>query len=225
MDKELKLLADNYKLDQLYKNNLFTLKSICEFLGVWNNYTQEQQFQLENFTAKDSNLNKHYTYKGTYDNNYVYGEILRSGVDKLIEKIKKYKTITEKDVFIDIGSGCGKLVLHTAVTSPIKTIIGVEVVPQRQRYSKWIQNTLSIPEKSVFLIEKDIRDFDLSIVSIVFMNDICFDNELTWNIYERLPKGCHFITTKQVNACKILKEEFTVESSWDKKLKLNYYIK
>jgi len=35
MDKELKLLLDNHKLDQLYKNNLFSIKSICELLGNW----------------------------------------------------------------------------------------------------------------------------------------------------------------------------------------------
>ena len=54
MDKELKLLAENHKLDLLYKNNLFSLKSICQLLGVWDNYTPEQKFQLENFTKRDT---------------------------------------------------------------------------------------------------------------------------------------------------------------------------
>ena len=61
MDKELKLLLDNSKLDQLYKHNLFSIKSICEFLGVWNNYSPEDKFKLENFTKRDTDINKHFT--------------------------------------------------------------------------------------------------------------------------------------------------------------------
>ena len=116
MDKELKLLSDNYKLDQLYKNNLFTLKSICELLDVWSTYTPEQQYQLENFTARDSKINKHFTFKGNYNVNYVYGEILRSGVDLIIEKIKKHKVITNKDVLVDVGSGSGKFILAASLS-------------------------------------------------------------------------------------------------------------
>ena len=90
MDKELKLLLDNSKLDQLYKHNLFSIKSICEFLGVWNNYSSEDKFKLENFTKRDTNINKHFTYKGNYNNNFTYGEILRNGVDEIINKIKSF---------------------------------------------------------------------------------------------------------------------------------------
>ncbi len=225
MDNELKILADNYKLEQLYQNNLFSIKSICELLGVWDNYTPDQKFQLENFTARDTKINKHFTYKGTYNNNYTYGEILRNGVDSIIEKINKYKKISDKDLFVDIGSGSGKLILHTAIKSNIKTLVGLEIVPQRQRYSKYIQNKIDVGDKSVFFLEKDVRNFDLSVATIVFMNDVCFDNELSNHIYNSLPKGCHFITSKFMKDCKILKEEFTVDVSWGNKLKLFYYIK
>ncbi len=225
MDKELKLLNDNYKLDQLYQNNLFSLKSICQLLNVWDSYTPEQQFQLENFTARDTNINKHFTYKGSYNTNYVYGEILRAGTDTIIEKINKYKKISDKDVFVDIGSGAGKLVMHTAIKSDIKTLVGLEIVPQRQRYSKHILDKIKIDDKSIFFLEKDARDFDLSVATIIFMNDVCFEDSLTKEIYSRIPKGCHFITSKYINDCKILKEEFLVSVSWSKKHKFLYYIK
>lgn len=225
MDRELKLLADTHKLDLLYKNNLFSLKSICELLNVWNSYTPEQQYQLENFTHRDSMLNKHFTYTGNYNENYTYGEILRSGVDIIIEKINKHKNITPKDVFVDVGSGTGKLLLHVSIKSDINTFVGLEIVPQRQRYSKFIQNNILTEDKSVFFLEKDVRDFDLSIASIVFMNDVFFDNELSTCIYNKISKGSHFITSKIFPQCKLLKEEFFVDVSWGKKLKLHYYIK
>jgi 2-polyprenyl-3-methyl-5-hydroxy-6-metoxy-1,4-benzoquinol methylase len=225
MDKELKILLDNSKLDQLYNNNLFSIKSICELLGIWNNYSDEDKFKLENFTGRDSNINRHFTYSGEYNLNYTYGEILRSGVDIIIEKINRYRKPTEKDVFIDIGSGCGKLVLQMAIKSNIKTLVGVEIVSQRVKYAKYIQERILPENKSVFFIEKDVRNFDLSIATIVFVNDVLFDKDIVDYIFNSLPKGCHFITTRKVKSCKILKEEFTVDASWKNKLKLYYYIK
>jgi 16S rRNA G527 N7-methylase RsmG len=225
MDKELKLLLDNSKLDQLYKYNLFSIKSICEFLGVWDNYSDEDKFKLENFTKRDTTINKHFTYQGTYNTNYIYGEIIRSGVDDIIDKINKYRKPTEKDVFVDVGSGCGKLVIHTAIKSDIKTLIGVEIVPQRLRYSKRIKEDILPENKSVFFIEKDVRDFDLSIATIVFINDTVFKLDLVKDIFNKLPKSCHFITAHKIPECKILKDEFLVDTSWGNKLKLYYYIK
>jgi SAM-dependent methyltransferase len=224
MDKELKLLLDNSKLDQLYKNNLFSIKSICELLGDWNEYSTEEKFKLENITSRDSKINKHFTYKGNYDGNLTYGELLRSGVDEVISKINRYKKPTDKDVFVDVGSGSGKLILHTAIKSDIKTLVGVELLTQRCNYAKYIkQNTL--PENnSVFFINKNIKDFDLSIATIVFMNDVSFDDELVLDIYKLIPIGCHFISSRKIN-CKIMKEEFFVDVSWGDKLKLYYYIK
>ena len=98
MDKELKLLLDNSKLDQLYKHNLFSIKSICEFLGVWDIYSDEDKFKLENFTKRDTTINKHFTYKGAYNTNYTYGEIIRSGVDEIIGKMKNDITVIDTKV-------------------------------------------------------------------------------------------------------------------------------
>jgi len=225
MDKELKLLLDNHKLDQLYKNNLFSVKSMCELLGTWDQYSPEEKFKLENITKRDSRINKHFTYKGEYDEKFVYGEILRTGVDTIINKINKYKKPTEKDVFIDIGSGCGKLILHTAISSNIKTLVGVEILSQRCNYAKYIKSQILPDNNSVFFINKNIKDFDLSIATIVFINDLFLENRLVLDIYESLPKGCHFILSRKINQCKIMKEEFDVDVSWGDKLTFFYYIK
>ena len=224
MDKEIKILLDNSKLDQLYNYNLFSLKSICEFLGEWNNYSTEDKLRLENFTLRDTKINKNFTYKGNYNLDFTYGEISRSGVDEIIDKINKYRKPTEKDVFVDAGCGCGKLILHTAIKSDIKTLIGVEIVPQRFRYAKHIKEEI-LPEKSIFLFEKDIRKFDLSIATIVFTNDVTFNIDLVNEIFNKLPKGCNFITSHVRPDCKIFKDEFFVNTSWGNKLKLYYYIK
>lgn len=227
MDKELKILLDNHKLDQLYNNNLFSIKSISELLGIWNNYSEEDKFKLENFTSRDSKINKHFKYNGVYDDLVVYGEVSKKGVETLIEKINKYKKPTEKDVFLDVGSGCGKLVLHMAIKSDIKTLIGVEKVNQRNMYAKYIKEKVSpIEEKAIFFIEKNILDFDLSMASIVFINDVCISQFIVDKVFEKVKHGCHFITTKELNQCKILKEKFSLDVSWIKSgSDWNYYIK
>lgn len=225
MNKELKILLDNSKLDQLYNNNLFSIKSICELLGNWDQYSSEEKFKLENITQRDSRINKHFTYNGDYNDTLVYSEILRTGVNTIIDKINRYKKPTEKDVFVDVGSGCGKLVIHTAISTNIKTLVGVELLTQRYNYAKYIKDKIISDDKSVFFINKDIKEFDLSVATIVFMNDLFFSERVVLDIYESLSKGCHFILSTKIDECKIMKEEFNVDVSWGGQLKLYYYIK
>ena len=184
---------------------------------------------MENFTDRDSRLNKNFSYKGKYDSNVTYGEITKKGVQTIIEKITKYKDIKESDVFVDIGSGCGKLVLQIAVKTNFRNLVGIEIVDIRNKYAKSILEQI-VPiddkDKKIFFINKDVRDFDLSICKVVFMNNLFFDSDLNNIIYDRLSEGCHIISMSSFNKCKFLKDTFNVEVSWlDKGAKIYYYIK
>jgi hypothetical protein len=229
MDNELKLMVEDFKVEQIYKNSLFSVKSICEHLEIWNNYSDEEKFKLENFTARDSRLNKNFNYKGSYNSDYVYGEVTKKGVQTLIEKITKYKDIKESDVFADIGSGCGKLVLQMAVKTNFRNLVGIEIVDIRNKYAKSILEQISpIDDKKIFFINKDVRDFDLSICKVVFTNNLLFSSELNDLIYDRLPEGCHIISSASFNKCKFLKDSFNVDVSWSLDrggVKMYYYIK
>jgi hypothetical protein len=229
MDNELKLIMEDFKVDQIYKNSLFSLKSICEYLDIWNNYSDVEKFKLENFSDRDSKLNKNFDYKGTYDLNLTYGEITKKGVQTIIEKITKYKDIKESDVFADIGSGCGKVVLQMAVKTNFKNLVGIEIVDIRNKYAKSILEQISpIDDKKIFFINKDVRDFDLSICKVVFTNNLLFSSELNDLIYDRLPEGCHIISSAPFNKCKFLKDSFNVDVSWSLDrggVKMYYYIK
>jgi hypothetical protein len=227
MDKELKKMLDDSKIDKIYSNSLFGLKSISEHLGIWDSFSDSDKFLLENISHRDSYLNKNYQYKGKYDTNLVYGEITKKGVETIIEKINKYRKVTDKDVFVDIGSGSGKLVMHLGVKSTLKTLVGVELVEIRHKYAKHTYEQVSpIDDKSIFFINKSALDFDLSIATIIFINDVAFDNKLNESIYDKIPRGCHFITSKLIPECKILKEEILLDNSWStRKEKFYYYIK
>ena len=227
MDKELKQMLDNSKIDRIYSNSLFSLKSISEDLGIWKEFSDTEKLYLENITKRDSDLNKNFQFSGSYDMNLVYSEITRKGVETLSEKIEKYRKVTSKDVFVDIGGGCGKLSMHLGIISNLKTLVSVELVDIRHKYAKkTYEQVAPIDDKSIFFINKNIKDFDLSIATVVFMNDVCFSKELRDSIYEKIPRGCHFITSIERPECKILKEEILLNISWNKnKVKFYYYIK
>lgn len=225
MSENLKDLILENTLSELYKINLFSLKSIAQDLFIWDNYSDEEKWKLMNFTKRDTEINKTFTFDGEYNDEVVYGEILRPGVEKIWQAIQKYKKPTEKDVFVDIGSGCGKLLIHLSLISNLKTLIGVEKVELRSLFSKKIKERFLPESKSVFFINKDILQFDISFSTIVFMNDICFSERLQLDIWEKIPQGCHVICSKPMN-CKILKDEIILDISWNKRgWKWYYYIK
>lgn len=217
----MKELIIKSKLDALYMDTCFSIKSICTEMGIWGNYSKEEQYKLENLTLRDSDINKHFRYKGSYENKYVYGEILRSGVDLIIKKINRY--YGNDYIFIDIGCGLGKIVIHNAILSK-GTFVGVDIQKERILYAKHLKSKI-IPEcDNIFFINKDIKDFDLSIANIIFLNDVSFNNDEINAIYNKIPKGCHFITNHIID-CKLMKEEFDVNVSWGGKITLRYYIK
>lgn len=209
------------KLDTLYMDTLFSIKSICIEMGIWSTYTKEEQYKLENITKRDSVINKHFRYKGSYEDKYIYGEVLCNGVDQIINKINRY--FGNNYIFIDIGSGLGKIVIHNAILAK-GTFIGVDIVKERVMYAKYLKNKIIPENDNVFFINKDIKDFDLSIANVVFLNSVSFDNKEVIEIYNKIPTGCHIITNHILD-CKLMKEEFDVDVSWGGKITLRYYIK
>lgn len=223
MEKDIKTILIEHKISQIYNNNLSSIKSISEHLNIWENYSDNEKLKLENLTKSDSRINRNFKFEGKYDNNLSYSEITKKGTETLIEKIIRYKNISDKDVFVDIGSGCGKVVLHVALKTNIKTLIGIEKVSQRNLYAKKIYEQVSpISDKSIFLIEKDIIDFDLSKSTIIFINDISFDDKIMDRIIGKIPKNCHVITSHEMKDFK-LKEKFQIDTSWSNEQYFMYY--
>ena len=190
-------LLINSQIDLIYKENFFSLKMICQHLKIWDNYSDEEKFEIETATKRDSLINGHFNHKKSYDKLMVYGELTKFGVPTLYNYIKKNKEITDKDVFVDIGSGLGKLILHMSIISEFKTLVGVEYQDIRYKYSKHLKEKIGI-DKGIFLINKDITDFDLSIATVVFCDNVTWDKYFCKSIWDRLPKGCHYINYKKV---------------------------
>jgi hypothetical protein len=191
------LLLDS-QINTIYKESFFSLKMICQHLKIWNSYSDEEKLNIETATRRDSLINGHFKYKKDYDDLMVYGELTKLGVPTLYNYIKKNKEITNKDVFVDIGSGLGKLILHMGIISEFKTLVGVEYQDIRYKYSKYLQEKIGIIDKGIFLFNKDIKDFDISIATVVFCDNVTWNKDFCISIWERLPNGCHYITYKKV---------------------------
>ena len=212
------------KLDDLYLNNLFTVKSISEKLGIWETFSPEEKKTYENLTPLESELNgnSEVIIDTNENNKFGYGEITRDGVESFFEKIKSKKYITQDDVFLDIGSGNGKMVLHLSMISEFGEFIGVELQKIRHEYSKHILKDIN--NVNVKFINDNIRNFDLSKVTVIFMNDVLFEKEdIDW-VFDNIKSGTHIISFEQ-NDYKALDEVFLKMSWLHLPVKFNYYIK
>lgn len=61
-----------------------------------------------------------------------YGELTPAGVDRLLRELEP----TPDDVFYDLGSGIGKVVLQVAMSVPIARCVGVELSASRCRLAR-----------------------------------------------------------------------------------------
>jgi hypothetical protein len=57
----------------------------------------------------------------------IYGELTPNGVGTMLD----YLRLGRRDVFYDLGSGVGKVVIQTALTVPLKKCVGIELARSR----------------------------------------------------------------------------------------------
>lgn len=229
MEDFLKTITNFDQINTIYQNELFTLKSISEYLGEWNNLSEEEKWKLENHTTADSLLNGHveecYEKLKKYNGSekFAYGEITKKGAEDIYKWIKSNIGITENDVFYDIGSGHGKMVMHFSLISNFKNNIGIELDNLRYKYCLDILNQIDCPENVEF-INDDVLNCDLSSATHVFMNDALMSQSLINSIFEKLSPGTHIISIEE-NKFKPL-ATFDVEVSWMPiDVQFNYYLK
>lgn len=91
---------------------------------------------------------------------------------RLPRGILPQQEVTETDVFLDVGSGMGRVVLQAALHYPFRRVIGVEV--SRQLNDVAVANVCRLRGRlrcrSVVLVHADILDFDIPAdASVVFL--------------------------------------------------------
>lgn len=112
-----------------------------------------------------------------------YGEILGEGVSLILSKLD----ITEKDVFLDLGSGAGRVVLQVFLEKNIKSI-GIEFIEKRYKMAEESLRQLheKINATKVHFIKGDFFTENWSNATCIFMCNTCFTKEVMDKIMARL---------------------------------------
>lgn len=228
MEELIKAITNFDQINNIYQNNLFTLKSISQHLGEWNYLSEDEQYKLENHTTADSYLNgnieEYYNSLKNYNGSekFAYGEITKNGAESIYKWMKSNIGISENDVFYDIGSGHGKMVMHFALISNFKKLVGIELDNLRYKYCLEILSQIQCD--NVTFINDDVLNCDISDATHVFINDALMSQELIHSIFSKLKPGTHIISIEENNFKPLA--NFDVEVSWMPiDLPFNYYLK
>jgi histone methylation protein DOT1 len=154
------------------------------------------------------------------------GEILYESIHKLIPMMG----LKDHDVFVDLGSANGKIVAQIFLTTPVKTSIGIEIVPElhsaAMRVSQRIKNDLPYfyeNDREMSFIQGNFLDKSLDNMTVALINATCFPpsllNELGKIIHHtstiRLVLSLRPLITLQRLVCKKI---IPIECSWDSTL-------
>lgn len=161
-----------------------------------------------------------------------YGEITPQGVERMLQKLKTGHEfcLTDEDVFLDLGAGVGKVVLHVFLATAVGTVVGVEWGEKRCAKAllardRLLENVLRhhapdaagpevqamqelFKEKVRFRCE-DVARTDLSAATVVFFCCIVFEEQTVKRVAQKLLENAKklrfFITTQKVPDDKYLR--------------------
>lgn len=132
-----------------------------------------------------------------------YGEILYDSVEELIKQLG----INSSDVFYDLGSGTGKLVMQVYANTPVNKAYGIEFFQDRSYAAEkalkrmyviapHLLNTDRLISHQIQNI-KDVHYMDNA--TIIFMCSTCFPSALMEIVYNKIKNNQnlrHIITTE-----------------------------
>ena len=144
------------------------------------------------------NSTAYYSRAATDGKELTYGELTALGVRQLVHSMGLDRSADTPTVFVDIGSGAGKMVVQLYLENTVDQAIGIEKCPTRHRFAveAWrrvreqpsnidrVTNgaATSKREVEVELLNQDARFADYSAVTHVFMASLCFPEDLTNSI-------------------------------------------
>lgn len=150
-----------------------------------------------------------------------YGEVLYPSIHKLLSEL----AFTQQDIFYDLGSGIGKVVLHVYLQTSVKEAYGIELLPglheratlAAQQVEHDFQNY--VPGKKLEFLLGDFLEIDFQKATIVFINSICFGQDLLLKLGHIInyAPGIHTVITLRPidNLQKVsFKKTIHLESSW-----------
>lgn len=175
------------------------------------------------YLQNNNNLYAHQNINKSYSQNEIYGELYYYSMVKLLDHLD----ITTKDHFLDLGSGCGKIVFQVLLTTSAASIIGIEINNNRFIISSKIKDmiTKQLPEifnnnKNLQLIHGDFLKQNFDNITIIYVCCTIFSIELLHAIEKKInnmPNVQKVISFKQLPNLShfTLKKKIFVHGDWD----------
>ncbi len=155
-----------------------------------------------------------------------YGEILYSGVDKLLSNV----ALKEQDVFVDLGSGLGKLLLQVFLKSSVGKAIGIELASELHQQALLAADKVQheLPgffsnQRQLEFLQGNFLEIPFMEASVMLLGSPCFGVKLLeelGEIFNRVP-GLHTVMSLRPipNLQRLrFKKAIRVECSWDSAL-------
>ncbi|KAH7984896.1 hypothetical protein HPB51_026899 [Rhipicephalus microplus] len=221
---ELKAAMENHVLNDYDTKSYESMRTLCDkynraidsFLQLWKGTSRPERLHTRPSTALLRHILQQVYNTAIVDperlNSYepfspeVYGETSFEFVAQMINELE----FTPDDVFIDLGSGVGQVVLQVASSTPCKMCIGIEKAEVPSRYAqsmdalfqfwmRWYGKTHGDYRliKGDFLHDSH-RDMVLN-ASIVFVNNFAFGPTVDHMLKERfaeLKDGSRIVSSK-----------------------------
>ncbi len=157
-----------------------------------------------------------------------YGEIMPTALDQLIDALE----MEEDDVFFDLGSGMGKVVLQVAMTARLKQCVGIELVDSRHRVACEVladaraQGLLRTDD--VVFRHSDMLRARLSGATVVYTCSTAFSDVFMAKLVARLarlPAGLRVATLLDLedNPWFELDDVLRLDVSWRRRAKMHVY--
>lgn len=157
-----------------------------------------------------------------------YGEMMPGATHRLVLHLG----LGPRDVFYDLGSGVGKIVVQVAMTAAVARCVGIELVPRRHQIA---QRILSAAHDQGLLRAAECRmrhgDFmraQLGDATVVYACSTAFPTTLMNALAARLarrPVGLRFVSTRDLddNDWFTLEDVLRLDMSWRRRSAVHVY--
>ncbi|MBI4820982.1 MAG: hypothetical protein HY791_32255 [Deltaproteobacteria bacterium] len=157
----------------------------------------------------------------------VYGELTPGSVRLFAEHIG----LGASDVFYDLGSGLGKVVLQVAMTIPIKRCIGVELSETRVRESRIALHRARklglVQAKRVAFRVEDVVESDFGDATVVYTCSTAFTLRFLGAMAKRVaraPRLRCFASFREIDVGSLVKTKtLRLDASWCRGVRLHLY--
>ena len=152
-----------------------------------------------------------------------YGEILYPGVNKIISCL----SLTEHDVFMDLGSGIGKVVAQVFLLTNVKAAYGIEILSSLHALAANAADKIyhECPDffsggRELNFIRGDFLEMSLEKATVLLFASPCFSPAMMAKLEQmlaRLPRVHSMITLQPMLECRSfrLNKIIQIECSWD----------